>query len=92
MPRRTDLKHVLVIGSGLMGAVALREFALALLVGLLIGSYSSIFIAVPLLVAFKEADPKFKNLKAQHATGAELERLVLGGSPEGHRRGNNAIT
>ncbi len=77
---------LLVIGSGLMGAVALREFALALLVGLLIGSYSSIFIAVPLLVAFKEADPKFKNLKAQHATGAELERLVLGGSPEGHRR------
>jgi preprotein translocase subunit SecF len=77
---------LLVIGSGVMGAVTLREFALALLVGLLIGSYSSIFIAVPLLVMFKEAEPRFKNLKAQHATGAELERLVLGGSPEGHRR------
>ena len=77
---------LLVIGSGVMGAVALREFALALLVGLAIGSYSSIFIATPLLALFKEAEPRYKNLKAQHATGLELERLVLGGSPEGHRR------
>lgn len=77
---------LLVIGSGVMGAVALREFALALLVGLLTGSYSSIFIASPLLTMFKEAEPRFKNLKSQHATGVELERLVLGGSPEGHRR------
>lgn len=77
---------LLVIGSGLMGAVALREFALALLVGLLTGSYSSIFIASPLLTKFKEAEPRFKNLKGAHATGVELERLVLGGSPEGHRR------
>jgi preprotein translocase subunit SecF len=77
---------LLVIGSGLMGAVALREFALALLVGLLTGSYSSIFIAAPLLTKFKEAEPRFKNLKGTHATGVELERLVLGGSPEGHRR------
>jgi preprotein translocase subunit SecF len=77
---------LLIVGSGLMGAVALREFALALVVGLAIGSYSSIFIAAPLLVLFKEAEPKWKNLKTQHATGAELERLVLGGSPEGHRR------
>jgi preprotein translocase subunit SecF len=40
---------LLIIGSGILGAVALREFALALLVGLLTGSYSSIFIAAPLL-------------------------------------------
>jgi preprotein translocase subunit SecF len=77
---------LLVIGSGIMGAVALREFALALLIGLLTGSYSSIFIAAPLLTMFKERDPRYKNMKAEHATGMELERLVLGGSPEGHRR------
>ena len=77
---------LLVIGAGVMGAVALREFALALLVGLITGSYSSIFIAAPLLTMFKERDPRFKNLRGAHATGAELERLVLGGSPEGHRR------
>lgn len=77
---------LLVIGSGFMGAVALREFALALLVGLAIGSYSSIFIAAPVLTMLKEAEPRFKNLRTKHATGPELERLVLGGSPEGHRR------
>jgi hypothetical protein len=71
-----------VVGSGIMGAVALREFALALLVGLVTGSYSSIFIAAPILTMFKEAEPRFKTMRGQHATGMELERLVLGGSPE----------
>jgi preprotein translocase subunit SecF len=69
-----------------MGAVALREFALALLVGLLTGSYSSIFIAAPVLGMLKDREPKFRALRGDHATGAELERLVLGGSPDGHRR------
>jgi len=77
---------LLVIGSGLMGAVALREFALALLVGLLTGSYSSIFIAVPVLAMLKDREPKYRALRGDHATGAELERLVIGGSPDGHRR------
>lgn len=77
---------LLVIGSGIMGAVALREFALALLVGLLTGSYSSLFIAAPVLGMLKDREPKYRALRGQHATGAELERLVLGGSPEGHRR------
>ncbi len=77
---------LLVLGSGVFGAVALREFALALLIGLLTGSYSSIFIASPLLAIFKEREPKYKNQRGVHATGADLERLVLGGSPSGHRR------
>ncbi len=38
---------VLVVGSGIMGAVTLREFALALLIGLIIGTFSSLFIAAP---------------------------------------------
>ena len=75
-----------IIGGQLMGAVALQDFSLALIVGLAIGSYSSIFIASPLLVMLKERDPRYKNLTSQHATGLELERLVLGGSYEGHRR------
>ncbi|MEE3073166.1 MAG: protein translocase subunit SecF, partial [Actinomycetota bacterium] len=36
---------VLVVGSGIMGAVTLREFALALLIGLIIGTFSSLFVA-----------------------------------------------
>jgi preprotein translocase subunit SecF len=39
---------VLVVGSGIMGAVTLREFALALLIGLIIGTFSSLFVASPI--------------------------------------------
>jgi preprotein translocase subunit SecF len=77
---------LLIVGSGILGAVALREFALALLVGLLTGSYSSIFIAAPLLAMLHEREPRYRGLRTSHATGDELERLVLGGSPGGHRR------
>jgi len=38
---------VLVVGSGIMGAGTLREFALALLIGLIIGTFSSLFVAAP---------------------------------------------
>jgi preprotein translocase subunit SecF len=76
---------LLVLGSEILGATTLREFALALLVGLITGSYSSIFIAAPLLAMFKEREPRFRSLRAAHATGSELEHLVLGGSPSAKR-------
>ena len=76
---------LLVLGAGILGAVTLREFALALLVGLVTGSYSSIFVAAPLVTMAKEREPKFKSLRGSHATGDELERLVLGGTPLGRR-------
>jgi preprotein translocase subunit SecF len=77
---------LLILGAGIMGAVTLREFALALLVGLLTGSYSSIFVATPLLVLLKEQMPKYRVLRSSHATGPELERLVLGAAPTGRDR------
>jgi preprotein translocase subunit SecF len=45
---------VLVVGSFIMGAVTLQEFAVALLVGLLIGTYSSLFVAAPVATWLKE--------------------------------------
>ena len=77
---------LLLIGSVALGAVALREFALALLIGLLVGSYSSIYIAAPLFTMFKTYELRYRNSHNDYATGPELQRLVLGGSPEGHRR------
>ena len=74
---------LLVLGSGVFGAIALREFAIALLVGLLIGSYSSIYIATPLLCIFKERETRYKNLKDVHATGAELAHMVISGGATG---------
>ncbi len=84
---------LLVLGAGILGATTLREFALALLVGLITGSYSSIFVAAPLVAIAKEREPRYRGLRKQHATGAELERLVLGGTPSGRRetRGRTSV-
>jgi preprotein translocase subunit SecF len=74
---------LLVLGSGVFGAIALREFAIALLVGLITGSYSSIYIASPLLTIFKQRESRYKNLKGSHATGAELAHMVISGGATG---------
>lgn len=44
---------LLIVGRYILGAVTLSEFAIALLVGLLAGTYSSIFVATPLLAWLK---------------------------------------
>lgn len=82
---------LLVLGSFVFGAVALREFAIALLVGLLIGSYSSIFIASPLLAIFKEREPRYRSLRGSHATGSDLEHMVVTGSSVGLRNARRQV-
>jgi len=47
---------VLVVGRYVLGAVTLQEFAIALLVGLIVGSYSSLFVATPLVAYLKERE------------------------------------
>jgi preprotein translocase subunit SecF len=54
---------LLVVGSWIFGALALREFALALFVGLLTGAYSSIFVATPILAWWKEREPRFRAIR-----------------------------
>jgi preprotein translocase subunit SecF len=58
------------VGSGLFGAVTLRDFALALFVGLLTGAYSSIFVATPVLAWLKEREPRFGALRERSAVAA----------------------
>ena len=58
---------MLVVGSFILGATTLEEFALALLAGLFIGTYSSIFVATPLLVWLKEREPQYKAMKLRRA-------------------------
>jgi len=61
---------LLVVGSGILGAVTLRDFALALFVGLFVGTYSSIFVATPLLAILKEREPKYRAVRERAATHA----------------------
>lgn len=46
----------LLLALALMGGITLREFAIILLVGLLSGTYSSIFIAAPILVVWEKRE------------------------------------
>jgi preprotein translocase subunit SecF len=54
---------LLVVGSWFLGALSLREFGLALFVGLLSGAYSSIFVATPILVWWREREPRMRALR-----------------------------
>ena len=45
------------------GGQTLKDFAFALLVGIISGAYSSIFIAAPLLTMLKEREPEFARRK-----------------------------
>jgi len=58
---------LLFVGTWVFGGLALKDFALALFVGLLTGAYSSIFVATPLLAWLKEKEPKYKALRVRAA-------------------------
>ena len=76
---------LLILGSGVFGAVALREFALALLVGLATGAYSSIYIATPLLGILKERGAEYAPLRGQISLGTEMAHVMATGAPLSRR-------
>jgi preprotein translocase subunit SecF len=73
---------LLLIGAGLFGQVTLREFAIALLVGMLTGAYSSIFVASPMLGWLKARSPTFADRgrsPGDHLVGEDLRAVVIAG-------------
>jgi len=54
---------ILVIGSRLLGPGTLLDLSLALFVGIAVGTYSSIFIATPVLADLREREPAMQELK-----------------------------
>ena len=71
------ISSLLVVGSWILGASTLEEFALALLVGLASGAYSSIFIATPLLAILKERETRFASIRQRLATRGAPTGAVL---------------
>jgi preprotein translocase subunit SecF len=66
---------ILFVGSLLLGAGTLRDSALALFIGMIAGTYSSVFIAAPLYVHLRENEPENKKQgrrvrEARPASGA----------------------
>jgi len=60
----------------ILGATTLQDFGLALLIGLLVGSYSSLFIAAPVLARLKEREPRYaairQRLESRPGSGGPL--------------------
>ena len=62
---------ILFVGAGLLGAGTLKDLALALFIGMIVGAYSSIFIAPPVLAQLREKEPAMIALaKRVQARGA----------------------
>ena len=54
---------ILFIGAAILGAGTLRDIALALFIGIIAGTYSSVFIAGPLYVTLREREGRFTDKK-----------------------------
>jgi preprotein translocase subunit SecF len=53
------------------GGVVIHDFALALLLGVIVGTYSSVFVASPILYAWRSRAPK---PQAQEGGGSDRRR------------------
>ncbi len=60
---------LLLVGSLAIGAETLKEFALALFIGIAVGTYSSIFIAAPILARWKENEPEWERQRRRSERG-----------------------
>lgn len=59
---------ILFIGTTVLGAGTLKDLSLALFVGMIVGTYSSICVATPLLVTLKEREPKYQAIARRLAS------------------------
>jgi preprotein translocase subunit SecF len=70
---------LLFIGANVLGATTLQDLALALFVGMLVGAYSSLFLAGPLYAVWKSREPAEQRRIAKataRAEGASEEALA----------------
>ncbi|MGH2746572.1 MAG: protein translocase subunit SecF [Actinomycetota bacterium] len=88
---------LLFVGVGLLGASTLKDLALALMIGILAGTYSSVFTAVPVLSLLKEREPRYRSVREkvlrdaakraerlpEDAEATEEERVAVSATPKG---------
>jgi preprotein translocase subunit SecF len=81
---------ILFVGAGLLGAGTLKDLSLALFIGLATGTYSSIFIAPPILATLREREPAMSALAKRvaargGAVQAETNSVISNEIPRGPR-------
>ncbi|RJL33987.1 protein translocase subunit SecF [Bailinhaonella thermotolerans] len=78
---------ILFIGTTFLGAGTLKDLSLALFVGMVAGTVSSIFIATPLLVVMKDREPQYVALAKRVAA-----RRAAAGKPGAGTRATGRAT
>jgi preprotein translocase subunit SecF len=82
---------ILIVSTSLLGANnELEELALVLFVGMLSGTYSSIFIATPVLADLKEREPQYRALAKRvsvRASGGRAAKRAVAKASSGTRAG-----
>ncbi|UZN05130.1 protein translocase subunit SecF [Cellulomonas sp. S1-8] len=77
---------ILVVGAFILGAGTLRDIALALFVGMTVGTFSSVFIATPLEVTLRLREPRIREhtakvLAARAGASTDGTPAVAGAAP-----------
>lgn len=94
---------LLFVGAYVLGAGTLKDLALALFVGIAVGTYSSIFIATPVLAQLKEREPAMlalsKRVNARRSGGRDAAKgssakggTAAGSDGEGDAAGAGAVS
>jgi preprotein translocase subunit SecF len=86
---------ILFVGAGLLGAGTLKDLSLALFIGIAVGTYSSIFIATPLLCDLKEREPAMRALArrvAQRRASAEKGAAADQDGPAAGASGRESVS
>lgn len=79
---------ILFVGAGLLGAGTLKDLSLALFIGLAVGTYSSVFIAPPVLAQLREKEPAMMALaKRVNGRGATPVSSASVAVASGQQRG-----
>ena len=81
---------ILFVGAGLLGAGTLKDLSLALFIGLAVGTYSSVFIAPPVLAQLREKEPEMialaKRVEARASSNSSVKTVaVASGETRGPR-------
>ena len=87
----TSFITLLPVGALLLfGGDTLKDFAFALFVGVASGTYSSVFIASPMLALLKEREPRYQQIRTR-ALRAARTKPALQAVPAGARAGVSTI-
>ena len=77
---------LLVAGVVILGSGTLKDLSLVMLIGMLVGAYSSVFIAVPIAVDLKIRDPAIKAHTARVIAKRKAEGLIVDADGDPIRR------